>query len=184
MDEEKYLIRHVAPEDIAEISAAMDIAEGYEVSDALKGSLQETQQTVRGYVDHPKRFGFVVTHRFGAEIVGFFLAELRNRLTDEFEDHSIIDELDVDLFPASGEFCEIFDLWVASPHRRRGLAMRLKIHLEDYLRHRDCWSIYTHTEASNAAILNLNKKLGYHNVRTGPIWDHIPRVSLMKSLES
>jgi hypothetical protein len=42
--------------------------------------------------------------------------------------------------------------------------------------------IYTHTEERNEHVIALNKKLGYHEIRRGPIWDEIVRVSLIKSL--
>jgi len=42
--------------------------------------------------------------------------------------------------------------------------------------------IYTHTEHTNTHVLALNEKLGYHEVRRGPIWDEIERVSLVKYL--
>jgi hypothetical protein len=42
--------------------------------------------------------------------------------------------------------------------------------------------IYTHTEAHHLHVLALNHKLGYREVRRGPIWDDVVRVSLVKHL--
>jgi hypothetical protein len=42
--------------------------------------------------------------------------------------------------------------------------------------------IYTHTEERHAHVLALNQKLGYREVRRGPIWDDVIRVSLVKYL--
>jgi hypothetical protein len=42
--------------------------------------------------------------------------------------------------------------------------------------------IYTDTEAANGHVLALNEKLGYGEVRRGPIWDKVVRVSLVKNL--
>jgi hypothetical protein len=42
--------------------------------------------------------------------------------------------------------------------------------------------VYTHTEETNPHVLELNKKLGYVEVRRGPIWDEVVRVSLVKTL--
>ena len=42
--------------------------------------------------------------------------------------------------------------------------------------------VYTHTEMRNAHVLALNAKLGYREVRRGPIWDAVIRVSLVKAL--
>ena len=40
----------------------------------------------------------------------------------------------------------------------------------------------THTEERNAHVIRMNRKLGYHEVRYGHIWDEIVRVSLIKPL--
>ena len=42
--------------------------------------------------------------------------------------------------------------------------------------------MYTHTEEENAHVIELNLKLGYFEVRRGPIWDEITRVSVIKHL--
>ena len=184
MDHGVYRIRPLAPEDIPTVAAALSEAEGYEVTDALSSGLEEIQGRVAGYVDHPRKFGHVVVTRGSESVVGFLLAEIHNRLNDTFGDHSIIDKLSVDLFPPSGEFCEIFDLWVAADHRRMGLATALKLHLEAFLKQRKCSSIYTHTESANAHVLHLNQNLNYSEVRRGPIWDDVERTSLMKNLKT
>jgi len=44
-------------------------------------------------------------------------------------------------------------------------------------------SVYTHTAESNLHVIEMNLKLGYHEVRRGPIWDEIFRVSLIKRLD-
>jgi hypothetical protein len=36
------------------------------------------------------------------------------------------------------------------------------------------------TEADNRHVIELNRKLGYMEVRHGPIWDDVIRVSLIK----
>ncbi len=43
--------------------------------------------------------------------------------------------------------------------------------------------IYTHTEERNLHVVELNKKLGYKEVRRGLIWDEIIRISLIKHLK-
>jgi len=42
--------------------------------------------------------------------------------------------------------------------------------------------LYTHTEERNAHVVEMNLKLGYREVRRGPIWDEIVRISLIKPL--
>jgi len=92
-------------------------------------------------------------------------------------------QLDASLFPADGMFVEIFQLWVDPARRRRGVATALKCEVEAMARTRAIGLIYTHTEASNSHVLELNAKLGYREVRRGPIWDDIVRVSLVKRLQ-
>ncbi len=87
-------------------------------------------------------------------------------------------------FPPDGRFCEIFNLWVDPAYRRKGLATRLKLEMEAEARRRGIQMIYTHTEEANSHVIELNLKLGYHPIRTGPLWDAVPRVSLVKWLES
>ena len=42
--------------------------------------------------------------------------------------------------------------------------------------------VYTHTELSNPHVIELKRRLGYREIRRGPIWDEIVRVSLVKDL--
>ncbi|MBE0696901.1 MAG: GNAT family N-acetyltransferase, partial [Anaerolineaceae bacterium] len=92
--------------------------------------------------------------------------------------------LDRAIFPADGRFCEVFQLWVAPLYRRQGIATRLKQQIEEEARQRGVQMIYTHTEAQNAHVIELNRKLGYEEVRCGPIWDAVPRTSLVKRLNT
>jgi ribosomal protein S18 acetylase RimI-like enzyme len=91
--------------------------------------------------------------------------------------------LDSSIFPADGRFCEVFNLWVDKAYRRRGIATQLKQCAEAETRRRGIQMIYTHTMASNRHVLELNDKLGYQAVRTGPLWDQTPRTSLVKWLD-
>ena len=91
--------------------------------------------------------------------------------------------LDRTIFPEDGRFCEVFQLWVAPAYRRQGIATLLKLHIEEEARQRAFWMIYTHTEAQNEHVIELNRKLGYQIVRCGPIWDDILRTSLVKWLK-
>jgi ribosomal protein S18 acetylase RimI-like enzyme len=90
--------------------------------------------------------------------------------------------LSVDLFPADGGFCEIFQLWVAPEYRRQGLATHLKQQAEEEAQRRGINLLYTHTEESNKHVIELNLKLGYSEVRRGPMWDEAVRVSLIKQM--
>ncbi len=86
-------------------------------------------------------------------------------------------------FPEDGRFCEVFNLWVERPYRRRGLATKLKEQLEVESRARGVRLVYTHTEETNPHVLALNEKMGYREIRRGPIWDEVVRVSLVKEID-
>ena len=90
--------------------------------------------------------------------------------------------LDDAIFPADGRFCEVYQLWVEPAYRRQGLGTLLKQQIEAESRQRGMSMIYTHTEAKNEHVIELNRKLGYQFVRCGPIWDDVPRTSLVKWL--
>lgn len=106
----------------------------------------------------------------------------RARALATVEAWSVFRTIDPAVFPVDGAFAEIFQLWVERDHRRRGVATALKREVERAARARGLGMVYTHTEADNAHVLALNHKLGYREVRRGPIWDSIVRVSLVKVL--
>lgn len=58
----------------------------------------------------------------------------------------------------------------------------LKKRLEEVANTNNVNLIYTHIEERNLHVIELNKKLGYKEVRRGPIWDEIVRISLIKLL--
>ena len=109
-------------------------------------------------------------------------ARLRNRRVEGYDPTSISLCLDEGVFPADGQFCEMFQLWVDPAFRRAGVASRLKLEIEDEARSRGLTLICTATEASNAGAIALNEKLGYRAARIGPVWDEIQRVSFVKDL--
>jgi|SRR5579862_4918720 len=117
--------------------------------------------------------------------VGMILCRFRTRPLpgqEEYSADTLFHELPDALFPPDGRFCEIFQLWVDPAYRRRGLATRLKEQVETESRRRGVGMIYTHTEERNLHVIELNRRLGYHEVRRGPIWDEVRRVSLVKRL--
>jgi len=116
----------------------------------------------------------------GGASIGAILWRIRDLAA--VESWSVFREIDASVFPADGRFAEIFQLWVDPAHRRRGVATALKRELEVDARARGVGLVYTHTETRNAHVLALNAKLGYREVRRGPIWDAVIRVSLVKAL--
>lgn len=186
-----YRIREATHKDIDFLTEA-DLLVG--VEDEPETADAAANMTPRERADHRQKIGaFIGAADKGAWICedehtgengGMILCRFRNRWRENFSGPSslIFQMLEPSIFPADGAFCEIFQLWVHPAHRRQGLARRLKKHLEQVVRDRGISMIYTHTLARNHYVLTLNRKLGYREVRRGPIWDDWERVSLVKYL--
>lgn len=87
------------------------------------------------------------------------------------------------LLAEGAHICEVFNLWVHPDYRRHGMATRLKRQLEIESKHRDIGVVYTHPELANTHVVDLNEKMGYRQIRQGPIWNDVIRVSLLKELD-
>ena len=120
----------------------------------------------------------------GGDSVGMTMARYRDLFHEAGNEANrfLLRFLDKTIFPEDGRFCEVFNLWVHSDYRRKGLASSLKRSIEDEARRRGMSMVYTHTESANRHVIDLNLKLGYEIVRIGPIWDEIERTSLVKWL--
>ena len=139
---------------------------------------------IAAFVDGPTDTGWVAEDGLDGAKVGMILARFRDlgHEPDTEANRFLLRFLDRDVFPADGRFCEVFQLWVAPAYRRQRIATRLKQQIEEETRRRGMCMIYTHTEARNEHVIELNRKLGYRPVRTGPLWDDVPRTSLVKWL--
>ena len=115
-----------------------------------------------------------------ASPVGAILWRIRH--LELVDPESVFRRIDAAVFPPNGTFAEVFQLWVDPQHRRVGIGTALKRSLETAARSQNIGLIYTHTEEANSHVLALNNKLGYREVRRGPIWDDVVRVSLVKNL--
>lgn len=113
---------------------------------------------------------------------GTILWRARNVRTEDLPDWSVFRMIGLDAFPSDGAVLEIFLLWTHPDFRRRGIATELKLAAEDAARAQGVGAVYAHTEERNEHVLELNRRLGYREVRRGPIWDDVVRVSLVKRL--
>jgi ribosomal protein S18 acetylase RimI-like enzyme len=107
----------------------------------------------------------------------------RDRLDEPAEGWSLFATVGDDWLLPYTRFCEVFQLWVDPGYRRRGLATTLKQQMESDALSRGVRVLYTHTAETNAATIVLNKNLGYREIRRGPLWDDVVRVSLVKRLD-
>lgn len=139
------------------------------------------REKITKFVTDADRQAFICENENGQRI-GLLMYSVVNR-DGEYLWTTIFHELDRGLFQEDGRFIEIFQLWVHPDYRRTGIATRLKLMLEDNAKSIHVNLIYTHTEERNQYVIDMNEKLGYKEVRRGPIWDEIVRVSLMKRVE-
>ena len=145
--------------------------------------LERHRRSIGKFIEDDDKLAFVLVDENSQERVGGVLGRFRDRLKESFESWSVFPEIDKKHFPGDGRFCEVFQLWVRRDYRRKGLATKLKRRLEEESLARGIGTMYTHTEEENAHVIALNSKLGYSEVRRGPIWDGILRVSLIKHLQ-
>lgn len=142
--------------------------------------LKEHRHKMRGFLTERDKRAWI--HEAGGKRVSLIAYSFRNKEQKMWDSDKVYDELDPALFPADGRFCEVFQLWVDPEFRRQGLATGLKNQMEQHARQNGIGMLYTHTEEANLHVIEMNLKLGYKEVRRGPIWDEVVRVSLVKVL--
>ena len=143
------------------------------------------REKIRGFITGPDDEAWVYEERPSCELVGTILYRFRDRCNEEHTEANefLFRFIQDDWLPPDGRFCEVFNLWIDPRYRRQGLASQLKQHMEAETRLRAITAIYTHTEERNQHVIVMNKNLGYHEIRRGPIWDEVIRVSMVKILE-
>lgn len=153
------------------------------MAEATPEEFAEHRSKIAAFLSDSDKATWVYEDTETGRVIGLILWRYRNRRQEAFEGWNIFPQIDEGLFPPDGAFCEIFQLWVAPAFRRRGLASALKQQAETESRRRGVHSLYTHTEERNTHVIEMNLKLGYREVRRGPIWDEVVRVSLIKRLD-
>jgi ribosomal protein S18 acetylase RimI-like enzyme len=173
---EDLALRVLEPGDLDAIAAALARSEGYTPTGPPE-TAAEIRASLAGFGVSDARAGFIVVSPLA------FLNYLdRNRLTDDFPAGGGLGDLRPAVFPPDGRFLHLYDLWVDPSIRRRGVARALKRVLEAEAAARGVRMIYTVTEATHRAVLDLNAQLGYVEVYRGPMWDAVERVGLAKYL--
>jgi ribosomal protein S18 acetylase RimI-like enzyme len=168
-----------------EFLARIDLkTDGYTTSDIMKMTehqKEEHSKKIRNFLTDQDKGAFVYEDPDSNTVIGEIMYTLANRDV-VYPWKTIFHEIDRTMFQSDGRFMEIFSLWIHPEYRRSGLATQLKLKLEEEAQNHKVNLIYTHTEVKNNHVIELNKKLGYQEVRRGPIWDEIIRVSLIKQL--
>ena len=182
------MIRRAGLADLDFIYEADLLAEGF-TFDPLPEPLTpeekvEYRQRLERFLTTADEAGWIAEDIRDGQRAGMIVVRFRDLKHEPPSDENLflLQFFDPSIFPPDGRFCEIFNLWVHPAYRRRGLATCLKLAAEGETRARGVGMIYTHTEAGNPHVLDLNLKLGYEVIRTGPLWDNVPRVSLIKKL--
>jgi ribosomal protein S18 acetylase RimI-like enzyme len=157
--------------------------DGYTVSNKVEMTEQEKEEhskKILNYVTDKDKGAFIFEDTELNKPIGMIMFSIKNR--DIKYPWTIFEKLERNLFQNDGRFMEIFQLWTHPNYRRKGLATKLKLKIEEEAIIHRVNLIYTHTEETNYHVIGLNEKLGYLEVRRGPIWDDIIRVSLIKKL--
>jgi ribosomal protein S18 acetylase RimI-like enzyme len=169
-------LRLLRPSDLLAVAEALARGEGYTTTGPPE-TADEIRASLAGFGESDAKAGFVVTVPLA------FLNYLeRDRLTDAFPIGGGLGALSPTLFPPDGRFLHLHDLWVDPSIRRRGVGRALKRLLEAEAAVRGVRMIYTVTEATHRAVLDLNAQLGYVELYRGPMWDVVERVGLAKYL--
>ena len=182
-------IRKAHPEDLDFLVETDLLGEGYTVDPEEPSMTEEDRAAHRikisAFVCGRDDSGWIAEDELSGEKTGMILARFRDLYHEPGTEANqfLFRFLDRDIFPEDGRFCEVFQLWVAPAYRRQGIATRLKQQIEGESRQHGVRMIYTHTEAQNEHVIELNRKLGYRIVRSGPLWDDILRTSLVKWLK-
>lgn len=159
--------------------------EGYTVSNEVemtKQEIDEHSRKIKSFLTNKEKGAFIIEDSYLNKKIGMIMYSIVNR--DLVMPYKIYNELDRSLFQKDGRFMEIFQLWIDGKFRRLGLATKLKHKLEEAAKYHKVNLIYTHTEEKNHHVIELNHKLGYKEVRRGPIWDDVIRVSLIKKIKN
>ena len=145
----------------------------------------EHRAKIAAHVTDSDKCAWVYEDTATRQNIGMFLVWFRERHTEPHTPATdfLFQFIDESILPPDGRFCEVFQLWVHPAYRRRGLATAMKRACEDEARRRGTHLIYTHTRERNANVVELNRRLGYEEIRRGPLWDDAVRVSLVKRLE-
>lgn len=175
-------LRPLRPEDLAEIARALQKGEGYTLAKGERlPALQTVRRSLANYGVDGIHAGLVASAADGAT-KAFLLYVLGDRSSGMFGADNLIMRLPASAFPPNGRFLQIHDLWVSPEWRRQRVASALKSALEAVVRANDLEMIYTVTEATHTAAMRLNAGMGYRAIYTGPMWDDVERVALVKWL--
>lgn len=140
---------------------------------------EDHRKKIERFLTEPDKGVFLIEDADSDNPIAIIMYSIANR-DSVYPWKTIYNELERALFQSDGRFIEIFQLWVHPNFRRQGLATKLKLKLEEEARRHKVDLIYTHTEEKNDHVIELNQKIGYEEVRRGPIWDDVIRVSLIK----
>ncbi|MFN8670658.1 MAG: GNAT family N-acetyltransferase [Candidatus Sericytochromatia bacterium] len=176
---ENIIIRNAIIKDLEFLVQADLSSDGYTSLGEQQVSNKEHTEKIKNFITNKNKGALVaIKNEISIGCLMYNIVNIDNKLPD----YSIFYKLDRNLFPKDGNIIEIFQLWIKPDFRKKGIAKSLKIKLEEIALNLKINAIYTHTEEVHEVVLKLNKGLGYKEIRRGPIWDEIIRVSLIKNL--
>lgn len=147
-----------------------------------QADFDRSRKRLAGYLKSDSDAVWVFKDEESSKCNGLIIFRYRDLEKEPVEEaNQLLEHLPRNVFPNDGKVTEIYQLWVDPEFRRRGLGTQLKRQAEIESKKRSISMIYTHTEETNAHIIDLNVKLGYEKVRRGRLGD-VDRVSLIKQV--
>jgi RimJ/RimL family protein N-acetyltransferase len=146
--------------------------------------LAEHRKMIADFVTGPEAAAWVIEETPSGQLVGTILYRFRDRYHEERNEANefLFRFLDESWLPPDGRFCEVFNLCIHPSFRRKRLATVLKQLMEIEARQKGYKVLYTHTEEQNEHVIRLNQKLGYREIRRGPMGEDVVKVSLVKNI--
>lgn len=176
-------LRRATPEDL-DFLVEVDLLDEGSSSDFYANysgeELKEHRRKMHSFVTDESKRAWI--HEADGKRISLIAYSFRTKDEKMWDSDKVYDEIDSSLFPSDGRFCEVFQLWVDPAYRRQGLATELKNRMELEAKENGIGMLYTHTQDGNQHVIDMNLRLGYKEVRRGPIWDEFIRVSLVKVL--
>ncbi len=137
--------------------------DGYTVTNQAEMTERENEEhnkKIQRYLTDPDKGAFIIEDSVYNKPIAMLMYSVANR-DSMYPWKTIFNEIDRKLFQSDGRFIQIFQLWVHPNYRRRGLATKLKLKLEEEALYHHVDLIYTHTELTNSHVIELNIKIGY-----------------------
>jgi len=150
-------LRTTRPDDLDYLIASDLLSDGW--TPATEEIKAAHHAKIAAFVAGGDDTGWIAEDDQTGERAGMILVRFRDRYHEPPTEANLFlfRVLEDAVFPASGRFCEVYQLWVEPAYRRQGIATRLKQQIEVESLRRGIEMIYTPTEGRNEHVIDWNK---------------------------